>query len=176
MTTMVPPSPAVQLRRLDELVLAHDLFWTRHPTAVPSLPAFLHGYWERYVTNYTTKRRTIGEEPATLDAFAKEAAQGLSQLRATAIEHGIPVPDINTPAQPAKDPLVREIDRLTDQWFWLLNDVPYGYRLSKQNPRDAKLISEWLKIRYAVAQEFATLASNPQAPRHWTISPMESKH
>ena len=72
--------------------------------------------------------------------------------------------EITNVAGRAVDPLVREINRKTDERFWAETGYKPGQRLDRGNPADAEWIPMWLDLRYDVAKEVAAAAQAPRAP------------
>lgn len=95
-----PPSAAEQLHHLDQIVAAHETYWTAVAQQNPhsaELRQFLHDAWDPWYSHWMLSRPQLGaSDPATVASAVHEASQGLSQLRLQASSAGIPTPDLGT--------------------------------------------------------------------------------
>lgn len=157
------------LDRMAELVAEHESYWSgivaRHPDS-ELMRWWMVDKWSPFFVDWANLVSHHGLSNADIDTIG-DMLRRLNGLRGEAQAHGIPIPregagtaisgdamglHMSMPHEPS---IVEEINDETDRQFWERTGYKPGEKLDRMNHDDARMIPEWIRIRYQVALETA---------------------
>lgn len=163
--------------RMAELVAEHERYWSeiteRHPDA-DIMRWWMSDRWSPFFVDWVDLVSHHGLSNNDVDTIAG-VLRRLNGLRGEAQSHGIPIPREGagtaisgalmglTMSRPREMSIPEEINDETDRRFWDATGYKPGEKLDHHNPEDARMIPEWIRIRYQVALE---TAQRNEVPMH----------
>ena len=148
---------------LRAVVAAHERFFAdllgQGATQLPaSAWTWIGSAWTPWFERWES---IVADGEPLADHLVSAVSKSLSELRASARDNGVPLPELSPYATPPADAapnsaaaLPMEIARETDRRFREETGWPEGRKIDPH--REASMLRRWLQIRYQVVQEIAT--------------------